>query len=57
MIIAVFLLQGASCSAVAQDLPYLDMVLDETLRLYPPTSRYLRVMGVLDLHRWRSRYA
>ena len=34
------MLQDASVTTVAQEVPYLDMVLDETMRLYPPAPRY-----------------
>jgi cytochrome P450 len=33
----------APVSTVAQEVPYLDMVLDETMRLYPPSPRMARV--------------
>ena len=31
-------------STVAQEVTYLDMVIDETLRLYTPAPRYIRVL-------------
>ena len=35
-----YITQDASISTVAQNVSYLDMVVDETLRLYPPAPRY-----------------
>ena len=41
MIYVVLPLQDASVTTVAQEVPYLDMVIDETLRLYPPSPKYV----------------
>ena len=40
------LMQGTSPYAVAKDLPYLDMVVDETLRLHPPAARYTKTRAI-----------
>jgi len=40
------LVQGTFPYAVAKDLPYLDMVVDETLRLHPPAPRYTKPRAI-----------
>lgn len=40
VLLLVILFQDASISTVAQNIPYLDMFIDETLRMFPPSPRY-----------------
>ena len=41
------LLQEASVFTTAQEVPYLDMVINETLRLYSPSPRYKYIIHTL----------